>query len=376
MTRLPARVLAFSLAIFSFACDGASNSSPGSFSGSASVGDLVLFDLQANPATYTNVSNGTSGSFSYTVNGDGTLSITDLSGAVVAGVLVEDFALVLQMTNTGPDADQPALVFAIQQQEINPLSIASLGKEYNFVQFRTNSGGMEIGHASIDDAGTIDTEAYWPFGEISGSEEGAFSPMGEAPMPSSSFEQHTPYVLRLPDDEEGTYSYIFQSSAGIFLIDTPNGNIICLKEQESAAFSPSWAGNYKAIFFDKSGCSTSGDDELGTVEMGTANLTITESGVISVSENDGTPVMAATQISPFSTASSGGSPLFVGPGKLSNDCKGLFHFRADAGTSSQRDVFVIPLASAVGGGSAIAFCSLRGNDPNDYDYFYGIAIKQ
>ncbi len=49
----------------------------------------------------------------------------------------------------------------------------------------------------------------------------------------------------------GTIDYIFGTPNGVFAVDTPNGAILGLKKAASKAFDPTFAGTYKAIYYQK-----------------------------------------------------------------------------------------------------------------------------
>ena len=82
------------------------------YNGTASVGDFLTITVDASALTikYTDVSNGESGTVPYTVNGDGSYTINDPSGNLIAAYEVPNYALVIEATQTGPMKNAPALI--------------------------------------------------------------------------------------------------------------------------------------------------------------------------------------------------------------------------------------------------------------------------
>jgi hypothetical protein len=96
------------------------------------------------------------------VNSDGTYALNDPQGNLVAASQVSNYALIVQAAKTRPNRDAPALVTAVEKGNISVATGA--GNNYNYMQFRTSSGGMEIGSAIVDAQGNLSITAYWPYG--------------------------------------------------------------------------------------------------------------------------------------------------------------------------------------------------------------------
>ncbi len=52
--------------------------------------------------------------------------------------------------------------------------------------------------------------------------------------------------------EGGGTDYIFGTSTGVFVVDTANGAILGFQKTASKAFDASFAGTYKAVFYENS----------------------------------------------------------------------------------------------------------------------------
>ena len=248
-----------------------SATAPRIYNGSASVGDFlnITLDPVAHTLVYTNRSNGDSGTIPYTVNSDGTFTLADPTNNLVAAYEVPNYALLVQANKTGPNHDQLALITAIESGPISKTTLAS--KNYNYMQFRTAAGGVEIGSVAIDAQGSVAHQGFWPYGAVNSSgntfNSGTFDASLFLNDPSGTF-------LKLADNG-GTFDYVFGTTNGMFAVDTPQGAILGLPQAASKAFDPTFAGTYKSIYFQKTGANTGiGNVETGTPSLGNATIII------------------------------------------------------------------------------------------------------
>ena len=158
-------ILALLLVLFAIGCGSNVNpsaTSPRSYNGTASVGDFltITLDPAAHTLTYKNLSNLDSGIIPYSVNSDGTYALNDPTGNLIAAYEVPNYALLLQATKTGPNHDALALVTAVDKGTISTATWAGHG--FNYMQFRTASGGVEVGSAILDAQGNVSVTGYWP----------------------------------------------------------------------------------------------------------------------------------------------------------------------------------------------------------------------
>lgn len=171
------------------------------------------------------------------------------------------------------------------------------------------------------------------------------------------------FFPKVPDDD-GKFSYIFATPSGVLAVDTPNGNIICLKETATKDFPADKAGTYKAIVYNKSSASTgTGNVETGAANMYKGTMVIAASGHVTVTDSQAGTVVVDTDLQPVGDKSS-----LVGPGKLSNSCKGLFPFSVSEGGTT-REVFVTFIEGA------LFLSSFKPLSGNSYSYLYGIGLK-
>ncbi len=87
------------------------------------------------------------------LNADGSCTLNDPQGNLAAAYQMRNYALILQAAKNGPTHDVPVLVTVLEKGNISTATWA--GKEYNYMQFRTSSGGMELGSAILDAHGTV-----------------------------------------------------------------------------------------------------------------------------------------------------------------------------------------------------------------------------
>ncbi len=332
------------------------------YNGTASVGDFLSITIDATAGTiaYTNRSNGDTGTVPYTVNPDGTYTLNDPNGNLIAAYEVPDYALLIQAAKTGPDHATPALITAVNQA---PISIATWENHtYNYMQFRTNSGGLEVGSVALDAQGNVSVSSYWPYGAASN--QNSFHAGG---FPSSNFQNDPSGTFIKRDDGSGGFDYIFGTGNGVFAVDTANRAILGLQQALSKDFDSSFAGTYKAIFYQKTDAHTGqGNVETGTASLGKATIAITASGDVTVQDAQGNAVIQTTLTPVADTA------YLQGQGKLNNACNGLFTFRITT-ASKQQDVFVTFQ------NHSLLFASFSTALPlapgNSYDYLYGVGIR-
>jgi hypothetical protein len=333
------------------------------YNGTASVGDFltITLDPTAQTISYTDISNGETGVVPYTVNSDGTYTLNDPEGNLIAAYEVPNCALLIQAAKTGPTEDAPALITAVESGQISAATFE--GNAYNFMQFRTAAGGLNVGSVSINAQGAGTTSTYWPYGALTQSggsfNTGAINVAQAQEDPSGTF-------LKMPDS--GGYDYVFGTANGIFAVDTGAGAILGLQKAASKNFDPSVAGSYKAIYYQKTGASTgAGNVETGTPSLDNAVITVSSGGQVTVVDTQGNRLVQAT-LTPVADA----SYLYGSAGELQDPCWGLFTFRVTT-ASSQQDVFVTFM------GNAMLFSSFQANLPwssgGTYNYFYGVGLK-
>jgi len=321
------------------------------------VGDFltVSIDHDAKTIAYQNLTNGQQGTVSYTVASDGGYAIQDPQGNLVMGYEIPGYALVLELNNAGPQQNTNCLAFAIQQA---PIDLNTMnGTTFNYMQFRTNSGGMEIGSATISTS-TLATTSFWPYGNMNGGSAFQSGTMDKSLWqldPSGKF-------LKVPE-ENNQYSYVFATSSGVFAVDTPNGNIIALKQRATKELQASDAGTYKAIVYGKTDASTNqNNQEIGASFCGKGVMVITAQGHVSVTDENGVEVVNS-DLQPVVDKS-----YLVGPGKLQDSCHGLYTFRV-SNAGEDMDVFVTFVEGALFVSSFVPGAG------STYSYLYGIGLK-
>jgi hypothetical protein len=335
-----------------------------SYNGTASVGDFltITLDSAAQTLSYSNHSNGDAGTIAYTLNSDGTYKLNDPAGNLLAAYEVPNYALLVQSAKTGPNHDTMALVTAV---ESGPISMSTLeNHEYNYMEFRTAAGGVEVGSISIDPQGKITHSSYWPYG----AQNQQSVPFNSGEFPANSFTEDPSGTFVKHDDGHGSVDYAFGTQNGIFAVDTGNGAILGLQKGRNKDFDPSFAGTYKAILYKRTAARTGvGNIETGTPSLDSATLILTAAGQVTLHDTQNNLLAQGTLTPVADTAYLVGST-----GELADPCFGLFTVRVKTANSLQ-DVF---LAFQ---GRAVLFSSFSGSLPansgNAYDYFYGVALK-
>lgn len=332
------------------------------YNGTASVGDFLTLSVDgaAHALSFFNRTNGDSGTVPYTVNGDGSYTLADPSGNLLTAYEVPNFVMMVQAAKTGPNHDTPSLVTAVQSSAISLASIEN--HHYNYMQFRTTSGGIEAGSCLIDESGVVNNSSYWPFGAQSGGNafhSGQVSTNGVIEDPSGTF-------LRLPDGDGGN-DYIFGTPNGMFAVDNSNGAILGFAQAASKNFDAARAGAYHAIFYRKTNAMAGvNNTESGTASLGSGTLTVTAGGGVTLS--DGATTLASGTLAAVADTPS----LYGAVGQLGDPCNGLFTFQTTT-TGAQQDVFLTFVNGAVLFSSFATALPMSGGNP--YDYFYGVALQ-
>jgi hypothetical protein len=141
-----------------------------------------------------------------------------------------------------------------------------------------------------------------------------------------------------------------------------------LKQAATKDFDPTFAGAYKAIFYQKANATTGqGNVETGTPSLGSATLVIDAQANLTVQDSQGKIIIQTTLAPVADTAY-----LYGGAGQLTDPCYGLFTFRVIS-AGSRQDVFVTFVDRAVLFSSFTT--SLPVQPGNSYDYFYGVGLK-
>jgi hypothetical protein len=334
------------------------------YNGTASEGDFltITLDSSAQTLSYTDLSNNENGIIPYTVNGDGTYTLNDPTGNLIAAYEVPNYALLIQAAKTGPNENAPALITAVESGKISMATWE--GHSYNYMQFRTAAGGLEVGSVTIDAQGMGENSSYWPYGALN--QDASTFHSGSIDTAQAQSDSSGTF-LKIPDGN-GVFDYVFGTGNGVFAVDTPNGAILGLQKATSKNFDPTFAGTYKAIYYEKIGASTgAGNVETGTPSLSNATLVVNSSGQVTVSDGQGNTLIQAT-LTPVADT----SYLYGSSGELEDPCYGVFTFRVTT-ASSQQDVFVTFLDRAM------LFASFKANLPwssgGNYDYLYGVGLK-
>lgn len=361
----------FVIACFSIVLAGCGYSSSPSFpavrsyDGTASVGDFVTISVNSTGHTidYDDLTNSTTGTVPYTVEGDGSYAITDPSGNLLTGYEVPGYVLLVEAAKAGTNADTPALITAF---ETVPASISSFsGNSYNYMQFRTTAGGIDIGTVSIDPQGDIQHSSYSPMALIWGNSQyfdtGTFDASSITEDPSGDFFTIT--------EQDSTKDVVFGTQNGLWAVDTGNGTILGLPKAASKDFVPASAGTYTALYYEKVNAQTGQNQfETGTPAQGKGAITVTTGGAITISDSGGNTIASGTLV-PVADA----PYIYNGtPSELPDPCFGLFTVRTQT-VNSLQDVFVSFQGNAVIFGSFQS--ALPAQNSNPYTYFYGVGLR-
>jgi hypothetical protein len=331
------------------------------YNGTASVGDFltITLDSTAHTIAYVDHTNGDTGTVPYVVNADGTYTLSDPTHNLLSAYEVPNYALLIQAAHTGPSHSVASLVTAVESGTISVPNL--IGQKFNFMQFRTQGGGVQTGELTFG-AAAISLTTYWPYA--------AFSIVG-----SSFLSDSIPIASLTPDPSNLFYtvstgsdtSTLFGTASGFFIVDTPSGSVMGLAQATTTAFQSSYAGTYRSMRYAKVGAHTGPNSiETGTPSFASDDISVTSSGSITIADPSGGPAFTGT-LAPVSTVA-----YLNGPGGLTDPCPGLFTVRLISATS-QTDIFVTFQ------GNAMFVATFSGTLPagssDFYNYSYGVGLK-
>ncbi|HTS38380.1 MAG TPA: hypothetical protein VMH04_22085 [Candidatus Solibacter sp.] len=333
------------------------------YNGTASVGDFLTISIDSSTLmiTYKNYTNGETGTVPYVVNSDGTYTITDPNGNLLSAYEVPGTALMVEAANAGTLQNTKALITAVESA---PASINTFaGGNFNYIQFRTSTGGIEIGTVSVDSSGNITHGGYWPFGVIS---QGNMFNSGY--FPASSVTEDASGNFFVINENDGSQDTVFGTQNGLFAVDTGAGAILSQPKASSKSFVASNAGTYKAVYYEKSNAQMGQNNaESGTPAEGQATVTVGSGGTVTITDSNNTQMASGTLQAIADT-----SYIYDGTqNTLSDPLYGMFTFRTSG--SVQQDVFVTFESGAIIFSSFQTAMPLQQNAP--YTYFYGVGMK-
>jgi hypothetical protein len=338
------------------------------YNGTASVGDFLTISLDSTAHTieYVNHTNGDSGSVSYAVNADGTYTVTDPQGNLLAAYEVPGFVLLVETAKSGPTHDTPALITAIESV---PTSISNLaGQNFNYVQWRTSSGGMEVGSVSINSQGDIQHDSFRPSGVLNQPTDY----FGGGTFPATSIEEDASgNFFTIHESQGNSDDVVFGTQNGLWAVDGGNGAILGLPKTASKAFDPSTAGTYTAIYYEKANAQTGQNNvETGTISQGRATLTIGADASVTLLDSQSSPLATGALV-----AVADSSYMYDGtPNTLSDPCNGMFTARVTAMNGDRQDFFVSFQGKAALFSSFQTAVPVSQQSPT-YTYFYGVGLK-
>ncbi len=338
------------------------------YNGTASVGDFLTISIDSTVHTidYINHTNGDSGTVPYTVNVDGTYTVTDPQGNILAAYEVPGFVLLVETAKSGPTHNTPALITAIESV---PTSISNLsGQNFNYLQLRTSAGGMEVGSVSINAQGDIQHESFRPSSVLNQSP----NYFGGGTFPAASIvEDASGNFFTIHETQGNSDDVVFGTQNGLWAVDSGNGAILGLPKAASKTFDPTTAGTYTAIYYEKANAQTGQNNvETGTASQGKATLTVGSHGSVTLVDSQSNTLASGTLV-----AVADSRYIYDGTvNTLSDPCFGMFTARVTATNGDQQDFFVTFQ------GKAALFSSFQTAvpvvaQPPTYTYFYGVGLK-
>ena len=336
------------------------------YNGTASVGDFLTISVDSNARTiaYKNYTNGETGTVPYTVNADGSYTIADPQGNLISAYEVPGSVMAIEAANAGPNRDTVALITAIESV---PVTIQNFeGRAFNYTQFRTNNGGVEIGTGSMDGNGNT-TGSYYDPGAIMWTPPNYFGNVSASG--NTATEDPSGNFFTITDQTKSETMTVFGTQNGLFAMDGTGGAVIGLPQASSKDFDPSVAGTYNAIYYEKANAQMQNNVEVGTPLEGKATVTVTAGGGVTITDVQSKTTLAIGTL----VAIADDTDLYDGTAnKLSSPCNGLFTFVTTT-SSLHQETFLAFQSNAVIFSSFETALPLVNN--GTYTYFYGVGLK-
>jgi hypothetical protein len=339
------------------------------YNGTASVGDFltISIDSNAHTITYDNHTNSESGTVPYTVNPDGSYTITDPQGNLLSAYEVPGFVMVVEAANAGPQKDTVALITAVESVPATVQTFA--GKNFNYMQFRHRDGGAEFGNVTIDTHGNITANSYDP-GAILWQPGGTY--FNGSTFPASGLTEDPSGNFFVVHETSGSDDTVFGTQNGLWAVDNSNGAILGLPKASTKSFDSASAGTYNAIYYEKQGAQMQGQGnssvEVGTPVEGKATVTVSASGAVTITDSQNNAMATGTLV-PVADA----AYIYDGTqNELSDPCYGMFTFRTTT-ASLHQEVFVAFVGNAVIFSSFQTALPVQNNAT--YTYFQGVGLK-
>ena len=336
------------------------------YNGTASVGDFLTITINSTASTiaYTNHTNGQTGTVPYTVNSDGTYAVTDPQGNLLQAFEVPGFVMAVESAKSGPTQNTPALITAI---ESTPASITDFAaKNFNYMQWRTSNGGLEIGNVSIDALGDLQHDSFHPSAILDQSP----NYFGGGTFPATSISEDASGNFFTIHETQGD-DVVFGIQNGLWAVDGGGGAILGLPKASTKAFDPTTAGTYTVIYYEKAGAQQGPNNtETGTPTQGKATLAVGADASVTLVDGQANTLASGTLV-----AVADSSYIYDGTANtLTDPCNGMFTIRGTATNGDRQDFFVSFQGKAAIFGSFQTAVPVVAQPPT-YTYFYGVGLK-
>jgi hypothetical protein len=249
---------------------------------SAARGDFLSVEIQENQIVYKNLTNGVSGTAVNTIDSDGYLTFGN-DPNIQTGLIAPGIGVLLQVTSAGPSKTEKGFALGLVTSPFD--SAVFPQKVFNYMQFRTNNGGYEVGYI---DAGTQVKHQYCSPSQSrygldgspgTGNIQDGVQSQSDFQIDASTFSlsEDRMYLSKVmpatENDPEETIS-IFKTVDDDLVIDLNNGSIFACQVQADDT-KPS--GKYMGLLFGKNNAQSMEDNtEIGDDQLTKVTITFTE----------------------------------------------------------------------------------------------------
>ncbi len=247
---------------------------------SAARGDFIIVNVGTNNTlSYTNLTNKITGETPFVTDVDGYLSFPN-DANLKAALIAPNLGMLIQTVSAGPDKNEKGFALGLIPHAFTSNRLQRT--LFNYMQFRTNNGGFEVGY--MDSGDTIITRYCSPSqcrfsddGPGTGDIQEGVQAETDLPIDPSVFALSADSMYLSGGDGEEAAT-IFQTADGDLVIDLNNGSIFATEAQEDDT-APS--GTYSGLLFGRDDATSesnnteTGEEFLTKVKLVFADTTFT-----------------------------------------------------------------------------------------------------
>jgi len=259
-----------------------------SFLGSAARGDFLTVEIMSekpnNFITYKNLTNGISHGDLFLIDQDGYMVFRSLDH-IASGLMDPNLGILLQLTSAGPSKSEKGFALGLLTSPFDAAGFPP--KLFNYMQFRTNNNGFEVGYIDARDAVQVKVQHCTPAmsrytengSPGTGNIQDGVEVDGDFAIDARTFllsddGMHLSKLFEATENEPAETVTIFKTEDDDLVIDLNNGSIFAFQE---LADDTKPAGNYTGLLYGKNNAQGNPDNtESGDEKLTKVSITFTD----------------------------------------------------------------------------------------------------